>query len=347
MASGTGVSIGIIGGSGYVGAELLRICADHPQMRVVWATGDTHSATMVSDLYPNLSATYPNLVFSSYESGLLDDVELVFLALPHGQSAKLAPEIIDKKKIVIDLAADFRLHDSTLYPKWYGDEHPHPDLLAGFVYGLPELFRQKIVGATCVAVPGCYPTATLLGLAPLMRAGLIESSGIIVDAASGVSGAGRPPKDNTTFCSVDENFQAYGLLDHRHTPEIEQGLGASVLFTPHLAPMNRGILATCYARPPADLMSPLSTEALMSVLHKTYEDEPFVVVTDDPPSTKATLGSNCAHISVRYDERTGWVLVLSAIDNLVKGAAGQAIQCANITLGLDEGLGLVRTGLLP
>lgn len=357
MSSGASASIGIIGASGYVGAELLRICADHPQIQVMWATGDTQSGTLVSELYPNLAATYPNMAFSSYELGLLDDVELVFLALPHGQSAKLAPEIIDKEKIVIDLAADFRLHDSALYPKWYGEKHPHPELLASFVYGLPELFRPETVGSTRVAVPGCYPTATLLGLAPLMRAGLIESSGIIVDAASGVSGAGRPPKDNTTFCSVDENFQAYGLLDHRHTPEIEQGLikqglvnqglGASVLFTPHLVPMNRGILATCYARPSADLKSPLSTESLMSVFHKTYEDEPFVVVTDDPPSTKATLGSNCAHVSVRYDERTGWVLVLSAIDNLVKGAAGQAIQCANITLGFDEGLGLVRTGLLP
>lgn len=350
-------SIGIIGASGYVGSELLRLCASHSELEVVWATGDTQAGIKVGELYPNLLAAYPHLAFSSYDQGLLTDVDLVFLALPHGQSAGLVIELIDKVNVIVDLAADFRLRDAELYPKWYGEDHVSPQLLSSFVYGLPELFRSDLVGATRVAVPGCYPTASLLALAPLARAGVIETNGIVVDAASGVSGAGRPPKANTTFCAVDENFQAYGLLDHRHTPEIEQGLsaqglseqelGATVLFTPHLAPMNRGILATCYARPSATATNNLSTASLMNILEEAYSNEPFVVVTSEAPSTKATLGSNCAHVTVRYDERTGWVMALSAIDNLIKGAAGQALQCANIALGFDEALGLPMTGLLP
>ena len=183
----------------------------------------------------------------------------------------------------------------------------------------------------------------MLALAPLVRAGLVATDGIIVDAASGVSGAGRPPKPNTTFCTVDEDFTAYGLLDHRHTPEIEQALGASVLFTPHLAPMNRGILATCYARPTGDT----STAALLERQREAYADEPFVVVTDGSPSTKATLGSNCAHVTARHDERTGWVVAIAAIDNLTKGASGAAVQCANLLLDLPEAAGLPIAGVYP
>ncbi len=341
--------IGIIGASGYVGAELLRLCATHPAMDVVWATADSQVGVEVGSLYPNLRSAYPGFEYSPYSPTLLSEVDVVFLALPHGRSGGLVPELIGNVEVIIDLAADFRLQDPALYPRWYGAEHPAPELLAGFVYGLPELFRSDLRGATRVAAPGCYPTASLLALAPLVRAGVIETSGIVVDAASGVSGAGRPAKANTTFCAVDESFQAYGLLDHRHTPEIEQGLGATVLFTPHLVPMNRGILATCYARPDAGAVGrgSLSTAELLGLLEEAYADEPFVVVTDEPPGTKATLGSNCAHLTARYDERTGWVMALAAIDNLVKGAAGQALQCANITLGLDETLGLPMTGLLP
>jgi N-acetyl-gamma-glutamyl-phosphate reductase len=197
-------------------------------------------------------------------------------------------------------------------------------------------------GATRIAVPGCYPTSAALPLAPLLAEGLIEPTGIIVDAASGVSGAGR---DKYPFCGTDENFQAYGLLNHRHTPEIEQALGhgAQVLFTPHLVPMSRGILSTCYARPTGST----STKQLLDALHERYALEPFVVVTDEPPSTKATTGSNCCHVTVRYDERTGHVVALGALDNLVKGAAGQAVQCANLALGLDETAGLPMAGLYP
>jgi N-acetyl-gamma-glutamyl-phosphate reductase len=246
-------------------------------------------------------------------------------------------------KWIVDLAADFRLGDASLYPQWYGEAHTAPELLPDFAYGLPELFREQIVAADHVAAPGCYPTAAVLALAPLVQSGSIAVDGIIVDAASGVSGAGRPAKPTTTFCTVDEDFTAYGLLDHRHTPEIEQALGASVLFTPHLAPMNRGILATCYARP----TGPTSTDALLACLREAYADEPFVVVTDGSPSTKATLGSNCAHVTARFDERTGWAIGIAAIDNLTKGASGAAVQCANLLLGLPETTGLPLVGVYP
>ena len=220
-----------------------------------------------------------------------------------------------------------------------------PALLSEAVYGLPELFRDGLAGATLVAAAGCYPTAAGLALAPLVRGGMVEAGGIIVDAASGVSGAGRGAKESLHFGTVDEDFVAYGLLTHRHTPEMEQILGAEVLFTPHLAPMVRGILATCYARPASGHAA--SPGAVMDALHDAYDDEPFVVVTDDPPSTKSTAGSNAAHVTARVDARTGWVVALCALDNLVKGASGQAIQCANAALGLPETTGLPVAGVYP
>jgi N-acetyl-gamma-glutamyl-phosphate reductase len=244
----------------------------------------------------------------------------------------------------VDLSADFRLKDPAAYDRWYGMAHPAPALLERFAYGLPELFRAELAGATLIAAPGCYPTAAALALAPLVRAGLVERTGIVVDAASGVSGAGRKLAAHTQFNTVDEDFVAYGLLHHRHTPEIEQATGAEVLFTPHLAPMNRGILASCYARPVA---AGLDTGAVLGALHDADAGEPFVVVGETPPSTKATLGSNAAHVTARADPRTGWVLALCAIDNLGKGASGQAVQCANLALGLPEATGLSVTGVYP
>ena len=335
--------VGIVGASGYAGAELVRLCSAHPDLEVAWATADTQAGTPVAGLYPNLGAAVGDLVFARYDPVMADDIDLVFLALPHGASAVLMPDLIKRVDVVVDLAADFRLRDPADYQRWYGGAHPHPELLADFAYGLPELFRSPLVGARAVAVPGCYPTAAALALAPLVRAGAIETTGVIVDAASGVSGAGRPAKANTTFCMVDEDFRAYGLVDHRHTPEIEQASGASVLFTPHLVPMNRGILATCYARP----TGPTSTAEILAVLADAYRGERFVVVGEESPSTKATAGSNAAHLSARFDPRTGWVLVLCALDNLGKGAAGQAVQCANLALGLDESAGLSVAGILP
>ncbi len=340
---GEKVPIGIIGASGYVGAELMRLLAQHPGFDVRFVTGDTQAGQPVADLYPHLAAIGTDQEFVKYDPELLDDVGLVFLALPHGQSMAMAADILDRGKVAVDLAADFRLNDAGEYEQWYGEPHLAPELLGQFAYGLPELFRDELAGATAVAVPGCYPTAAALAVAPLVRLGLIQADGVIVDAASGVSGAGRPPKAHTTFCAVDEDFTAYGLLDHRHTPEIEQAAGASVLFTPHLAPMNRGILATCYAKPTGET----SSEAVLAGLAEFYADEPFIVVSERPPSTKATLGSNAAHLTVRYDARTQTVVALCAIDNLVKGAAGQAVQCANIISGLDEATGLTAVGVYP
>jgi N-acetyl-gamma-glutamyl-phosphate reductase len=335
--------IGIIGASGFTGAELLRLLAGHSHFDLAFATGDTQAGTRAADLYPSLAAAYGDLTFATWDPALLDGVDLVFLGLPHGASQAIVPSLIDHGVKVVDLAADFRLTDADDYPRWYGEPHAAPQLLGTFAYGLPELFRKDLVGAERVAVPGCYPTAGNLALAPFVRSDAISLDGIVVDAASGVSGAGRAPKANTTFCAVDEDFTAYGLLDHRHTAELDQVLGATVLFTPHLAPMNRGILATCYARPTADL----DTAAALDLLANFYADEPFVVVTDGSPSTKSTLGSNTAQITARVDPRTGWLVVIAAIDNLVKGASGQAVQCANIISDLDETTGLPSVALYP
>ena len=339
------ISVGILGASGYVGAELLRICAAHPEFKVIYATGDSQAGTLASLLYPSLTAAYPNLVFNEYSKDAAIKCDVVFLALPHEASLEIVPELVGNVRLVVDCSAAFRLKDASLYPTWYGFEHTQPAALEAAVYGLPELYRSELKQAKLIATPGCYVTAASLALAPLVKAGVISTTGVIVDAASGVSGAGRAAKNSNLFCTVDEDFTAYGLLDHRHTPEIEQVTGAQVLFTPHLAPMNRGILATCYARP-VDAKT-TSTASLLAVLSRAYVKEPFVVVRPASPSTKATLGSNSAHLSARYDERTGYVIVLCAIDNLAKGAAGGAVQAANVALGLDETFGLSKVGMFP
>jgi N-acetyl-gamma-glutamyl-phosphate reductase len=341
---------GIIGGSGYTGVELLRLLAGHPDIEVATVTAHARAGQSVGEYTPSLAAAYPGMVYEAAGPNgpdgpdSLDGLDLVFCALPHGESQRIVPALRERVGVIVDLAADFRLRDASAYPAWYGEPHEAPELLGQAVYGLPELFRESLSGATLIAAAGCYPTAAGLALAPLVRAGLVEPAGIIVDAASGTSGAGRAATDSLHFGTVDENFTAYGLLTHRHTPEMEQILGAEVLFTPHLVPMVRGILATCYARPATGARS---TADVMGALHDAYDDEPFVVVTDAPPSTKATAGSNCAHVTARVDERTGWVLSLCALDNLVKGASGQAIQCANVALGLPETTGLPRAGLYP
>jgi N-acetyl-gamma-glutamyl-phosphate reductase len=336
---------GILGASGYTGSELLRLLAVHPEFEVAVATAHSHAGDQVGSHTPSLAAAYPGLVYEDNDPVRFDGLDLVFCGLPHGESQRIVPELRSRVGLVVDLAADFRLKDPALYPQWYGEEHGAPELLADAVYGLPELFRGGLAGASLVAAAGCYPTTAGLALAPLVRAGLVEPTGIVVDAASGVSGAGRGLKESLHFGTVDEDFTAYGLLTHRHTPEIEQIIGGEVLFTPHLAPMTRGILATCYARPVGG--TSLTTEAVMAALHEAYDAEPFVVVTDAPPSTKATAGSNAAHVTARVDPRTGWVLSLCALDNLVKGASGQAIQCANAALGLPETTGLPIAGVYP
>lgn len=343
--------VGIVGASGFTGAELLRLIAGHPDLELVVATGDSQAGTAVADLYPSLRLAYPDLVFAPWTDGLAEanELDLVFCGLPHGVSQEIVPGLLAPGRVVVDLGADFRLKDAALYPQWYGVDHTAPELLDRAVYGLPELFRSELADAKLIATPGCYVTTATLALAPFLDRGLVEPTGIIVDAASGVTGAGRVPKAANSFTTVDENFTAYGMLSHRHTPEIEQnlshvaGIAAQVLFTPHLVPMNRGILATCYARP----TEAVTTKSLRAALHEAYDAEPFVVVVDEPPSTKATLGSNAVHVTAYADERTGWVVALAALDNLTKGASGGAVQAANVALGLDEVAGLPTVGVAP
>ncbi|HEV8407210.1 MAG TPA: N-acetyl-gamma-glutamyl-phosphate reductase [Sphingomicrobium sp.] len=330
----------ILGASGYVGGELLRLIAAHPELRATRLFGESKAGKPVGNVHPNLSSAYPEVSIEKFDASALAGIDVVFAALPHGESQKIAPAILGKGVPFVDLGADFRLDDPKTYERWYGHRHGAPKLLSSFVYGIPELNREAIRGAKSVAAAGCYATAAILALKPLVSAGLILADDLIVDAASGVSGAGREAKETTGFATVDGSISAYGLLTHRHTAEMEMALGASVLFTPHLAPMTRGIFATCYGKAvgPCD---PLQT------LRSAYLDEPFVHVTSDPPATKWVAGSNRVQVTARYDERTKRILVLAAIDNLGKGAAGQMIQCANLMLGLDETAGLTAIGVYP
>ncbi|HEY5720947.1 MAG TPA: N-acetyl-gamma-glutamyl-phosphate reductase [Allosphingosinicella sp.] len=332
------IRVAVLGASGFVGGELLRFCALHPELRPVRLGGESAAGAALASVHPHLAIDYPDLAVERISDEIFDGVDLVFAALPHGHSQKIAASILDRGIPFVDLGADFRLDDSSAYETWYKEKHQAPGLLGRFVYGIPEINREAIRAARAVAAAGCYPTSAILALNPLM--GLIEPGSIVVDAASGVSGAGKALKEETHFNSVDENLTAYGLLTHRHTAEMEMVLGAQILFTPHLAPINRGILATCHAvaKGPCD---PLA------ILREAYAGEPFIHVSDRPPSTKWTLGSNAVHVTARYDERTGRILALAALDNLVKGAAGQMIQCANLMLGFDETAGLPRSGVNP
>ena len=325
----------ILGASGYVGGELMRLLASHPGVEVERAFGASAAGKPVSALHPHLGLAYGDQAFDAWNPTLLDGCDLVFAALPHGESQRVVDAIGNRR--FVDLGADFRLDSAEEYELWYGGQHERPDLLASFVYGLPEFRRADIAGSDRVAAPGCYPTAASLALKPLVDAGLVKRDGIIVDAVSGVSGAGRGANP---YCTVEGNFRAYGLLNHRHTAEMQMMLGGEILFTPHLAPMSRGILATCYAR----AVAPCDPQA---ALREAYAGEPFIHVGETPPETKWASGSNAAFVTARYDERTGMVVALAAIDNLGKGAAGQMIQCANLMLGFDEAAGLSTIGIYP
>ena len=339
------VAVGIIGASGFTGAELLRLAAQHPEFDVAYATGDSQAGVRAAELYPSLAAVYPDLVFESFDLDRARGLDLVFLGLPHAASMSMAPQLVGHVGCVVDLSAAYRLADATHYPTYYGFEHDQLDLLADAVFGLPELHRERLRDASLVATPGCHVTTAVLALHPLVAAGLIETTGITVDTMTGITGAGRAPSATNIFTSIDSNVEAYGLLHHRHTPEIEQELRAQVLFTPHLVPMSRGLFATCHAKPAAG--ADLSTELLLDTLRARWADEPFMVVTEGSPSTKATLGSNAVHVSARYDERTGTVLAFAALDNLTKGASGGAVHAANVALGIDETAGLTSIGLAP
>jgi N-acetyl-gamma-glutamyl-phosphate reductase len=340
---------GVVGASGYTGAELLRLLAGHPEIDAVHVTADSNAGLSVGELFPSLAPAYGGLQLAELDANDLAGLDVVFLALPHGESQRVAASVIAQVSHVVDIAADFRL-PAAAYEQWYGEAHTAPKLLDDFSYGLVELYRPQLAAAKHVANPGCYPTAVSLALAPLLAGGLVEPVGIVADAVSGVSGAGRGLKPANLFSEVNEDVSAYSLLTHRHTAEMEQALAhvhggpVSVLFTPHLVPMTRGVLATCYARPAA---SGLSTTGLLEHYRDAYAREPFVHVVDESPHTKATTGSNSVHVTVRFDDRTGTVVALAAEDNLVKGAAGQAIQNANLLLGLPEALGLPTVGMFP
>jgi N-acetyl-gamma-glutamyl-phosphate reductase len=340
------IRVGIIGATGYVGGELIRLLAGHPAVELAGLTGRDRRGDPIGGVHPHLSTTELLL-----ESEVADGVDAVFLALPHGTAAHQVPGLLARGITVIDQGPDFRLSAAADYPRWYVFEHPHPGLLERAVYGLPELHRAELLAAAdarasgtpaLVGSPGCYPTATALALAPLARAGLIED--LVVDAKSGVSGAGREAKAEMLYAEVNESVKAYGVFNHRHTAEIEQELGVEGLdFLPHLIPMTRGILSSGHVRP----TRPVSQAEVDDLYAAAYADEPFVTVVDAPPATGHVLGSNHARVFVRVDERTGRILAIGVIDNLVKGAAGQGVQAFNLVFGLHETAGLETLPLAP
>ena len=336
-----GARVAVAGASGYAGGELLRLLAGHPDLEITTVTAESSAGQPVTALHPNLTGALDDIRFEPTDPQTLKDADLIFLALPHGASAKLAGQLPETKKI-IDLGADFRLADPGQWERFYNSPH------AGtWLYGLPELnnARQALQTATRVAAPGCYPTASILALAPLTQAGLVENEDVVIVAASGTSGAGRSPKPNLLGSEIMGSLAAYSVGGtHRHTPEIEQGINATVSFTPVLAPMPRGILATCTAR-----LTPGTSEQDLRAAFKTYDDEPFVHLLPEGqwPVTKATAGSNAAHLQVTADTHANRAIVISAIDNLGKGAAGQAVQIANLMLGLPETKGLTKHGVNP
>ena len=334
----------VVGASGFTGAELVRIIDGHPNLSLESATADASVGAAIADMHPALGLAHRGKVFTEVDIDSLADMDAVFLCLPHEASLELVPSLIDRAGCVIDLSAAFRLRDTGAYPTYYGFEHTHPELVERAVYGLPEIHRDELRGARLIATPGCYVTAAVLALRPLVASGLIRDRGIIVDAASGVTGAGRRSEHAYSFTTIDESMTAYGLVNHRHTPEMEQEIGAELLFTPHLVPMKRGILATCYAEPSDGT---ITETAVLDALREAYDGEPFVLVDRAIPATGSTTGSNAVHITARLDQRTGRVIVVSAIDNLAKGASGGAVQAANVALGLPETAGLSRIGVAP
>lgn len=333
-----------MGATGYAGAEILRLATSHPDLEIVVATGSSSVGKRLADHVPALAAAYRDLVVEDSSAVFSNELDVVFLALPHGESQAFVPQLLERGIQVVDLGADFRLRSAEEYARWYGHEHKATQLLSQSVYGLVERHRSELMGATLIAVPGCYPTASVLALGPFIDSGVIEREQIVVNALSGVSGAGRASSERLHFSRLAGNAEAYGLLTHRHTPEMQQELGATLLFTPHLLPVSRGMLVSAYGRV---TRSPFTSDDALALLRSTYADDPFVVVTDEAPTLKDPLGSNLCFVSARVDERTGWLLAMSSLDNLGKGAAGQAIQAWNVSAGREEALGLPLVGVTP
>lgn len=344
------MKVSILGATGYAGAELLRLFYNHPQAEVVHITSESHTGEAIADIYPHLRGLY-DLKLESLKDieAIGKDSDFIFIALPHGHAMAVGKKLRDLPVRIIDLGADYRFNDTAVYEEWYHVEHTDPD--APRVYGLAELFRHEIRGAKIIGNAGCFTTASILALAPLAQQHLIDTHSVIVDAKSGVSGAGRSPKPGNHFPELYDSFTAYKVATHRHTPEIEQALsdvsGEDVLinFTPHLVPMSRGILATCYA----NLKDGVTPELVDAAFTKMYAKEFFIRLLGRGayPATKYVRGSNFCDIAWHIDPRTHRVIVLSAIDNLVKGAAGQAIQNFNIAAGFDEKTGLDFTPVYP
>ncbi len=348
------IKVGIIGGTGYTGVELLRLLAAHPNVVVNVITSRSEAGRAVADYFPNLRDTY-TLNFQAPELDVFEGCDVVFSATPNGIAMEHAPQLLKAGTLLIDLAADFRLKDAATWQKWYQMEHACPELLEQAVYGLPELFHDELQGSRLIANPGCYPTATILGLAPLLASPLINPSSIIVDAKSGVSGAGRGANVATLFSEVSDSFKAYGASGHRHHPEITQVLQSvnacsrkpvELTFIPHLVPMLRGIHATIYADQ-TDLT--LSLEAVHATIEQFYASKPFVDVLPlgQHPETRNVKGSNYCRIAVHRATGSNKLVILSVIDNLVKGAAGQAIQNMNVALGFAETTGLLASPQIP
>ena len=346
------IKAGIIGATGYTGIELLRLLVPRDDVEISVVTSRELMGTAVHKHFPNLRG-HLDLAFSAPDSELLEECDVVFYATPHGVAMNSVAALLDKGVRVIDLSADFRIKDIALWEQWYNTTHSCPERVADAVYGLPEVNREAIKSAQLVAVPGCYPTAIQLGFLPLLENKLIDSQHLIADAKSGVSGAGRKAVEDFLFCEATESIRAYALSGHRHHPEICQGLSrfsdedVKLTFIPHLTPMIRGILATLYAPVKSGIV--VTIEQLQSVFEDRYADEPFVDVLPqgEVPATRNVKGSNTCQISVTYSEHTNTVVVLSAEDNLVKGASGQAIHNMNIMFGLNELAGLQNIALLP
>ena len=345
--------VAIVGASGYTGAELLRLLCNHPKVEVTALYAQRAAGTSIASIFPQFTGRLPSVIETLSVDDVTQRADIVFCGLPHGHSAEVVAELYARGRTVFDLSADYRLRDPDAYEVWYGfAQHPHPALLDRAVYGLVEFHRSSLPGAKLVAVPGCYPTSALLAVAPLVRHKLVDSSGLIIDAKSGVTGAGRNPTQATHFPEVGEGVRPYKIACHRHTPEIEQELGlhigksVRVTFTPHLVPMSRGILSCVYGRPMDDRKSAADYHATLA---QAYAEEPFVQVlpVGQAPDTAHVRGSNFAHVAVALDERAGQVVAMCAIDNLVKGASGQAIQCMNLTQGWEESMGLTGTALFP
>ncbi|KMT22656.1 N-acetyl-gamma-glutamyl-phosphate reductase [Clostridium cylindrosporum] len=344
------IKVGIVGATGYAGQQLYYILNNHKNVEVKYISAHSSVGVCISELYGN----YSNIIQQKcigMEGAIekLDEIDVVFLALPHGTAFDLVEKAYKKGVKVIDLGADYRIDDAKSYETWYNVEHKNPELIEEAVYGLCEINRDKIKDSSIIANPGCYTTASILAMYPLIKHGIVDEKKVIIDAASGTSGAGRSGKIDNLFCEVNENYKAYGVTNHRHTPEIEQELtkacGSEVLisFTPHLVPMNRGILATCYGF----LKKDVTHEEIKAIYEEEYGNERFIRLLDTFPQTRWVRGTNLCDISFKIDERTGRIVVISAIDNLVKGAAGQAVQNMNIIFGLDEAEGIDNLAMAP